>query len=128
MFSKTSFQYKKISPEHPRALYFNDDVYVGQVHDGKAIEVVSFDPMQGAIFYLLDEHKTDACPGSNVPSWIALSATSRPRQPVACQAFFCAQSLPRRLEPRRRARSRSSRIRRVLSRTALGRMVRHRQV
>jgi hypothetical protein len=59
VFSKTSFQYKKISPEHPRALYFNDDVYVGSVHEGKAIEIVSFDPMQGAIFYLLDEHKVD---------------------------------------------------------------------
>lgn len=59
VFSKTSFQYKKISPEHPRALYFNDDVYVGKVHDGKAIEIISFDPMQGAIFYLLDEHKAD---------------------------------------------------------------------
>ncbi len=57
VFSKTSFQYPKISPEYPRALYFNDDVYVGKVHDGKALEVVSFDPMQGAIFYLLDEHK-----------------------------------------------------------------------
>ncbi|WP_083344049.1 hypothetical protein [Terriglobus roseus] len=59
VFSKTSFQYKKISPEHPRALYFNDDVYIGQVHEGKAIEVVSFDPMQGAIFYLLDEHQVE---------------------------------------------------------------------
>jgi hypothetical protein len=59
VFSKTSFQYPKISPEHPRALYYNDDVYVGQVHDGKAIEIVSFDAMQGAIFYLLDEQKAD---------------------------------------------------------------------
>jgi hypothetical protein len=59
VFSKTSFQYKKISPDHPRALYFNDDVYVGSVHEGKAIEIVSFDPMQGAIFYLLDEHKVE---------------------------------------------------------------------
>lgn len=59
VFSKTSFQYKKISPEHPRALYFNDDVYVGSVHEGKAIEIVSFDPVQGAIFYLLDEHKAE---------------------------------------------------------------------
>jgi len=59
VFSKTSFQYKKISPKTPRALYFNDDVYIGQVHDGKVIEVVSFDPMQGAIFYILDEHKAD---------------------------------------------------------------------
>ncbi|MEI9811516.1 MAG: hypothetical protein WDO18_02045 [Acidobacteriota bacterium] len=59
VFSKTSFQYPQISPEHPRALYFNDDVYVGQVHEGKALEFVSFDPMQGAIFYVLDEHKSD---------------------------------------------------------------------
>jgi hypothetical protein len=59
VFSKTSFQYKKISPEYPRALYFNDDVYIGQVHDGKVIEVVSFDPAQGAIFYILDEHQAD---------------------------------------------------------------------
>jgi len=59
VFSKTSFQYPKISPEHPRALYYNDDVYVGKVHDGKEIEIVSFDPKQGAIFYLLDEQKVD---------------------------------------------------------------------
>lgn len=59
VFSKTSFQYPKISPDHPRALYYNDDVYVGSVHDGKAIEIVSFDAMQGAIFYLLDEQKVD---------------------------------------------------------------------
>jgi hypothetical protein len=59
VFSKTSFQYKKITPQTPRALYFNDDVYIGYVHDGKALEVVSFDPRQGAIFYLLDVHKVD---------------------------------------------------------------------
>jgi hypothetical protein len=59
VFSKTSFQYKKIAPQTPRALYFNDDVYIGYVHDGKALEVVSFDPMQGAIFYLLDVRRVD---------------------------------------------------------------------
>ena len=57
VFSKTSFQYPKISADHPRALYYNDDVYVGKVHDGKAVEIVSFDARQGAIFYLLDEHQ-----------------------------------------------------------------------
>jgi hypothetical protein len=59
VFSKTSFQYKKISPQTPRALYFNDDVYVGQVHDGKVLEFVSFDAMQGAIFYILDERRVE---------------------------------------------------------------------
>ena len=34
-------------------------MYVGSVHEGKAIEIVSFDPMQGAIFYLLDENKVE---------------------------------------------------------------------
>src|ERR1700744_2351425 len=59
VFSKTSFQYPKITPDHPRALYYNDDVYVGKVHDGKAIGLCSFDARQGAILYLLDEHKVD---------------------------------------------------------------------
>lgn len=59
VFSKTSFQHTHISPEHPRALYYNDDVYVGAVHEGKALEIISFDPMQGAIFYVLDDVKAE---------------------------------------------------------------------
>jgi len=57
VFSKTSFQFPAISPATPRALYYNDDVYVGQVHNGKFLEFVSFDPMQGAIFYVMDERR-----------------------------------------------------------------------
>jgi len=57
VFSKTSFQYPNINPAAPRALYYNDDVYVGQVHAGKFLEFVSFDPLQGAIFYVMDEHR-----------------------------------------------------------------------
>jgi hypothetical protein len=59
VFSKTSFQYKKISPQAPRALYFNDDVYVGFVKNGRVLEVISFDPHKGAIFYLLQAEKHD---------------------------------------------------------------------
>src|SRR3984893_14638539 len=57
VFSRTSFQFPDISPATPRALYYNDDVYVGQVHNGRFLEFVSFDPMQGAIFYVMDEHR-----------------------------------------------------------------------
>jgi hypothetical protein len=57
VFSKTSFQFSAISPATPRALYYNDDVYAGQVHNGKFLKFVSFDPMQGAIFYVMDEHR-----------------------------------------------------------------------
>ena len=59
VFSKTSFQYRRITPDRPRALYFNDDVYVGQVHEGKALEFIAFDPRQGAIFYVLDEQQAE---------------------------------------------------------------------
>jgi len=59
VFSKTSFQYPKISPRHPRALYFNDDIYIGVVHEGKEIEVVSFDRQQGAMFFILHESKAE---------------------------------------------------------------------
>ncbi len=57
VFSKTSFQFPDINPAAPRALYYNDDIYVGQVHGGRFLEFVSFDPMQGAIFYVMDEHR-----------------------------------------------------------------------
>ncbi|HTU66159.1 MAG TPA: hypothetical protein VMF52_09425 [Steroidobacteraceae bacterium] len=59
VFSKTSFQYPKISPRHPRALYFNDDIYIGVVNEGKEIEVVSFDRNQGAMFFILHEQKAE---------------------------------------------------------------------
>jgi hypothetical protein len=59
VFSRTSFQFSQIAPAIPRALYYNDDVYVGQVRDGRFLEFVSFDPMQGAIFYVMDEQQDE---------------------------------------------------------------------
>lgn len=59
VFSKTSFQFPHITPTSPRALYFNDDIYVGQVHSSTALEFVSFDATQGSIFYILNEEKSD---------------------------------------------------------------------
>ncbi len=53
VYSKTSAQNAKISPERPRAVYFSDETYVGWVQDGN-IEIISFDPQLGAIFYLVD--------------------------------------------------------------------------
>lgn len=53
VFSTTSLQLSLISPSNPRALYFNEDVYVGFIPGGK-IEVVSLDPELGAVFHILD--------------------------------------------------------------------------
>jgi hypothetical protein len=58
VFSKTSFQLNQISPKTPRAIFFNDDVAVGSVQDGKVFEFTSLDPSQGLIFYTLDTQKT----------------------------------------------------------------------
>src|SRR5690349_1075015 len=38
VFSKTSFQFAQIGPNNPRALYFNDDVYVGYVQGSRLLE------------------------------------------------------------------------------------------
>lgn len=55
VFSKTSFQPSRISPKTPRAIYFNDDVYVGYVQNGEAIELSASDPELGGVFYTLSE-------------------------------------------------------------------------
>jgi hypothetical protein len=55
VFSKTSFQAPLISPDAPRALYFNDDVYVGWVRGGVVLEIASVDPQYGTIFYTIDQ-------------------------------------------------------------------------
>lgn len=57
VFSKTSFQFKHISPRTPRALYFNDDAVVGWVPEGEVMEIASADPQLGAVFYLLPQEK-----------------------------------------------------------------------
>src|SRR5690348_15364842 len=47
VFSHTSIQVERISPRTPRAIYFNDDVSVGYVPRGEAIELAAVDPTQG---------------------------------------------------------------------------------
>ena len=53
VFSTTSLQLSLISPRTPRAIFFNEDIYLGYVVGGK-IEIVSVDPDLGGIFYIFD--------------------------------------------------------------------------
>ncbi len=53
VFSKTSLQRRLIGPDHPRALYFSDSIYVGWVPDG-LVEIVAIDPQLGPVFYSFD--------------------------------------------------------------------------
>ena len=96
VFSKTSFQADKISPRHPRAIYFTDDVAVGFVHEADVIELAAFDARRGGVFYTLGAGRgrprfarPDGClrchqgaatlgvPGPYVGS-VSTSATGRP--------------------------------------------------
>lgn len=51
VFSNTSLQLSKISPQSPRAIFFSDDLYLGYVPNGQ-IEVIGIDPKIGAIPYI----------------------------------------------------------------------------
>jgi hypothetical protein len=62
VFSKTSLQQGRISPRNPRALYFNDDTYVGYVPGTRMIEIASTDPRLGTTFYTLDRLSTGSVP------------------------------------------------------------------
>lgn len=57
VFSKTSLQRDRISPKTPRAIYFNDEVYVGFCRFGEVIEISAVDSKLGAVFYTLDQKK-----------------------------------------------------------------------
>ena len=59
VFTKTSLQRHRISPRRPRALYFNDDVYVGYCDAGDVIEVSVADPQLGTVFYTVDQEKRE---------------------------------------------------------------------
>ncbi len=55
IFSRTSLQTNLITPWTPRAVYFNDDNYIGWVQDSKVLEVGVVDPDDGGVFYTLTQ-------------------------------------------------------------------------
>ncbi len=59
IFSRTSLQVDHIAPWTPRAVYFNDDTYVGWVQNGPIMEVATADPKLGGVFYTLEEKETE---------------------------------------------------------------------
>ncbi len=59
VFSRTSLQTDRIAPWAPRALYFNDDVYVGYVQESSFLEIASVHPTEGGKFFTLDQSETE---------------------------------------------------------------------
>lgn len=59
VFSKTSLQLRRISPRTPRALYFNENVYIGFCQAGDLLEVSAVDAQLGNVFYTISQRPAD---------------------------------------------------------------------
>lgn len=57
VFSKTSLQRERISPDNPRAIFFNDDVYIGFIPGAPLMEISVADPKMGGVFYTIEQKK-----------------------------------------------------------------------
>ncbi len=57
VFSRTSINVTNITPQTPRAIYFNDDTYVAWIPGSEAIEIASMDPILGQVFYTLNQDR-----------------------------------------------------------------------
>lgn len=78
VFSKTSLQQSRINPQSPRAIYFNDDCYVGWMPGGM-IEIAAMDDRLGGVFYTL-RARGDRYHLSRNVGCVACHATSRTQQ------------------------------------------------
>ena len=77
VFSKTSMQIPYISPRTPRAIYFNDSVYVGSVEGSPIMELTAVDPQLGCVFYTLERNEHDFSIIRDRGQCLACHATTR---------------------------------------------------
>lgn len=77
VFSKTSLQRHRISPQNPRAVYFGRDVYVGWVPGAAALEVAVSDARLGLAFYTVPQDPEVAPRLRRDDSCLSCHATSR---------------------------------------------------
>jgi hypothetical protein len=106
VFSKTSLQVDGISDVTPRAIYFNEDTYVGYVQGSPLLELVVIDDEKGVVFFGLENvqaaaqrfereggrcltcHDTYSMMGGGVPRVLAMS--SPVEDPADTRAFTSA--------------------------------------
>ena len=60
VYSKTSLQKGDITAATPRAIYFNDDTYVGWVQRSDVLELGAMDGVMGQVFYTLQNRQGGA--------------------------------------------------------------------
>ncbi|WP_395737057.1 hypothetical protein [Prosthecobacter sp.] len=83
VFSASSLQSEIINPRNPRALYFNEDTYLGWVPGG-LVEIIAADPEMGPMFYVFDRMR----PGGPVPN------VTRSTKCMNCHAGNATRRLP----------------------------------
>ena len=83
VFAKNSVHARLINPSNPRALYFNDNVYVGYVPGAPILEISSVDSRRGGVFYTLAQK-----PGERGPRF------AREESCLLCHASSSIQQVP----------------------------------
>ena len=51
VFSKTALKTRFVTAATPRALYFNDDTYIGFIQNSRSLEIAAMDPVLGPVFF-----------------------------------------------------------------------------
>jgi len=96
VFSKTALKTRFVTAQTPRALYFNDDTYVGFIQDSRSLEIATMDPNVGPVFFDLSQnpekdiaveretnrclrcHDTYSMTGGGVPRFLLSSVIADP--------------------------------------------------
>lgn len=84
VFSKTSKQNHLITPAHPRAVFFNENAYLGYVPGG-LMEIITHDAALGVVFHTID-------PGDAVPA--AQRIRRDTGECLSCHATARTESVP----------------------------------
>ena len=51
VFSKTALKARLVTPQTPRAVYFNDDTYIAFTLNSRSVEIAAMDPVLGPVFF-----------------------------------------------------------------------------
>ncbi|MBK8093449.1 MAG: hypothetical protein IPK32_16080 [Verrucomicrobiaceae bacterium] len=91
MFSGSASQGTKVNPKNPRAIYFNDEVYIGVVPGG-LLEMIGVDAKIGGVLYTFQGVGTGRAPTTTGGAECA-RCHSRPQSGYA-QGFFVRSVIP----------------------------------
>ncbi len=96
VFSKTALKTRFVTAATPRALYFNDDTYIGFIQNSRSVEIAAMDPVLGPVFFDFSQradqpieperemnrclrcHDTYSMTGGGVPRFLLSSVLANP--------------------------------------------------